>query len=272
MTDLVSALGVPWVSAVLLLSARLAALFLMTPLLYAMPMPPSIRVLFVLGLATALAMPLADVTGRVPADLGGMVQAFLGELALGATLGLGILMAFSGFEFAGRLLDVQIGFGMAQVFDPVTQRQVPVLTSVFGMVGLLLFFLVDGHHALLRGVGFSLERFPLGQAWSLAGSAEPLVRQAAGLFALGFALAAPVVLSLLLLEFALGVVSRNLPQANMLVLGIPVKIVAGLLALSVWAGGMGGVMLRVYGDIYRTWAALFEAAPAVPAVPGGGRR
>ena len=266
MNDLVSALGVPWVATVLLLSARLSALFMMTPLLYAVPVPASIRALLVLGLATAIAMPFASAPGALPASVGAMLAALASELALGATLGLGILMAFSGFEFAGRLLDVQIGFGMAQVFDPVTRRTVSVLTSVLGSLALLIFFLVDGHHTLLRGVSLSLERFPVGQAWSVGASAEPIVRQAAGLFTLGFALAAPVVLSLLLLEFALGVVSRNLPQANMLALGIPVKIVTGLLAMSIWAGGMGGVMLRVYGDMYRTWAALFEQAPA------GGRR
>lgn len=261
MNDLVAALGVSWVANALLLSARLSALLMMTPLLYAIPIPPSVRVLLALGLSAAIALPLASAPLMVPAGLGGMLASFLSEFALGATMGLGILMAFSGFEFAGRLLDVQIGFGMAQVFDPLTRRQVPVLTSMLGMLALLIFFLVDGHHALLRGVGFSLERFPVGQAWSLGAGAEPLVRQAAGLFTLGFALAAPIVLSLLLLEFALGVVSRNLPQANMLALGIPVKIVAGLLALSLWTGGMGGVMLRVYGDIYRTWASLFELAP-----------
>lgn len=268
MTDLISALGMPWVAAVLLLSARLGALLMMTPVLYAVPVPGSIRVLLVLGLSTVLALPLASagVLLPLPPSLGGMVQAFLGELALGATMGLGILMAFAGFEFAGRLLDVQVGFGMAQVFDPVTNRQVPVLTSVFGMLALLIFFLVDGHHALLRGVGVSLERFPVGQAWSVGATADPVVRQAAGLFTLGFALAAPVVLSLLLLEFALGVVSRNLPQANMIALGIPVKIFAGLLALSIWAAGMGGAMVRVYDEIYRTWAGMFELAPA------GGRR
>lgn len=266
MTDLISALGLPWVAAVLLLSARLGALLMMTPVLHAVPVPGSIRVLLVLGLSAALALPLASAGTPLPPTLGGMVQAFLGELALGATMGLGILMAFAGFEFAGRLLDVQVGFGMAQVFDPVTNRQVPVLTSVFGMLALLIFFLVDGHHALLRGVGVSLERFPVGQAWSIGATAEPVVRQAAGLFTLGFALAAPVVLSLLLLEFALGVVSRNLPQANMIALGIPVKIFAGLLALSIWAAGMGGAMVRVYDEIYRTWAGMFDLAP------GGGRR
>lgn len=266
MSDLVLALGVPWVATVLLLSARLSALFMMTPLLYAVPVPASVRVLFLLGLSTAIALPFASAPVVVPVGLGGMVGAFLSELALGATMGVGILMAFSGFEFAGRLLDVQIGFAMAQVFDPVTRRQVPVLTSVLGSLALLMFFLVDGHHALLRGVAFSLERFPVGQPWSVGAGADALVRQAAGLFTLGFALAAPVVLSLLLLEFALGVVSRNLPQANMIALGIPVKIVAGLLALSIWASGMGGVMLRAYGDIYRTWAVLFEHSPQ------GGRR
>lgn len=266
MSDLVSAIGLPWVSTTLLLGARLAALFMMTPMLYAVPVPTSARVLLMLGLAAAIALPFASASRPVPGDLGTLFAAFLSELALGATFGLGILMAFSGFEFAGRLLDVQIGFGMAQVFDPVTRRQVPVLTSVLGMLALLVFFLVDGHHALLRGVGFGLERFPVGQAWSIEAGADAVVRQAAGLFTLGFALAAPVVLSLLLLEFALGVVSRNLPQVNMLALGLPVKIVAGMLALSLWAGGMGGVMLRLYGDIYRSWASLFEQTPA------GGRR
>lgn len=264
MGDLVSALGAPSIAGVLLVSARLAALFLMTPLLYAVPVPASVRVVFIVGLATALALPLASPARASVMDVGSLVAALLAELALGAMLGLGILMAFSGFEFAGRLVDVQVGFGMAQVLDPVTRRQVPVLTSVFGFIALLVFFLVDGHHTLLRGVAYSLERFPVGRAWSLADSAQPVLRQAAGLFTLGFALAAPVVLSLLLLEFALGVVSRNLPQMNMLALGIPVKIVVGLVALSVWAGGMGGLMLRVYGQIYQTWATVFEP-------PRGGR-
>jgi flagellar biosynthetic protein FliR len=85
-----------------------------------------------------------------------------------------------------------------------------------------------------------------------------VLQQAAGLFTLGFALAAPIVLCLLLVEFALGVVARNLPQVNMLVLGVPVKGVAGLLVLSLWAGGMGEIASRIYGELYTTWARLFE--------------
>ncbi|MDB5752112.1 MAG: type secretion system inner rane protein [Ramlibacter sp.] len=267
MSELVSLFDNAWVHQVLLLSARISALFLMTPVLYAIPLPALVRALLAIGLAAALALPFTatPATGFLPA--GALLQAFMQEVAIGATLGLGILMPFAGFAIAGRLIDVQVGFGIGQVFDPVTRTQVPVLTSVFTLFGVLLFLLADGHHALLRGIGYSLERFPLGQPWSVQAASGPVLKQAAALFTLGFALAAPIVLSLLLVEFALGVISRNLPQMNMFVLGIPVKIIAGLLALSVWATGLGGVAGRMYGEIYRTWTAMFEQA-----APAGGRR
>jgi flagellar biosynthetic protein FliR len=265
MNALFSAPGMPWVASVLLIATRLAALFLMTPILHALPLPASIRLLLVIALSAALAMPFASTAA--PADLAALLDAVLAEFAIGATLGLGVLMAFAGFALAGRLLDVQVGFGVAQVFDPLTRTQVPVLTSAFSLAGVVFFFLVNGHHALLRGIAFSLQRFPPGQPWSLQAAAEPVLKQAAGLFTLGFALAAPIVLALLLVEFALGVVARNLPQANMLMLGIPVKIVAGLLALSFWAGDVGSITSRIYGGIYTAWGELFALPPAA-----GGRR
>jgi flagellar biosynthetic protein FliR len=162
---------------------------------------------------------------------------------------------------------VQIGFGMAQILDPVTRQQIPILTAAFNQVGVLVFFLVNGHHALLRGLAYSLERFPLGRAWSVEAAAPMVLKQVGGLFSLGFALAAPVVFCILLVELALGVVARNLPQMNMFVIGIPVKIIVGLTALSLWFGGMGDAMNRVYASIYHSWDGVFAAAP----VPQGGR-
>ena len=260
MADLLSALSMPWAASVLLLSARLAALFLMTPVLYALPLPPTVRVLLTLGLAAALALPFAADAGPGP-SLAGLADALLAEVAIGATLGLGVLMAFAGFALAGRLLDVQVGFGMAQVFDPLTRSQVPVLTSAMTWIGVLLFFLLNGHHALLRGIAFSLERFPLGQPWSVSAAAGPMLKQAASLFTLGFARAAPLVLALLMLEFVLGVLARNLPQANMLMLGLPVKIAVGLLLLSLWTGAMEGITQRMHQQIVRGWTSLFNAVP-----------
>lgn len=83
-----------------------------------------------------------------------------------------------------------------------------------------------------------------------------------GLFSLGFALAAPVVVCLLLVELALGVVARNLPQMNMFVIGIPLKIVVGLVLLSVWFSGMGDAMSRAYSFVFRSWETAFAALGA----------
>ena len=263
MHEIVSALGQGWVATVLLLTVRIAAVLLLTPVLYAVSMPPLVRVAIVVALACVVSLPFGHTSPAAPQDIGALVSAILREAGIGATLGLGILMAFAGFSLAGRLVDLQVGFGLAQVFDPLTRSHLPILSAVFGLFAAIFFFLVDGHHALMRGVAYSVERFPVGQEWAGTAAAEPMVRQVAGLFSLGFALAAPIVLSLLLVEFALGVVSRNLPQMNMLVMGIPVKILVGLLALSVWATSFQGPASRLYAGIYKSWTEWFAA---------GGRR
>lgn len=257
MHEIVALLGSGRVTAVLLLSTRIAALLLLTPILYAVAIPPVIRVLMVLGIACVLAMPFGASVAAMPTDTATLFSALLREAAIGATLGLGVLLAFAGFHLAGHLVDVQVGFGMAHVFDPATRSRVPVLSALFGLLAAVFFFLVEGHHALLRGVAYSLERFPLGQAWEGAAAVEPMLREVTGLFALGFALAAPVVLTLLLVEVALGVAARNLPQMNLLLLGMPVKILVGLLALTLWAGGFAAPASRLYAAIYEAWTSWF---------------
>lgn len=257
MQEVIAMLGAERITTVLLLTVRITAVLLLTPVLYGIAMPTSARLLAIIGLACMVSLPFGSAQAVSPQDFAGLVQAMMREVAVGATLGLGILMAFAGFSLAGSLIDVQVGFGMAQVIDPASRARLPILSAVFGLYAAVFFFLVDGHHALLRGVAYSVERFPVGQGWAVHGAADVIVKQAAALFSLGFALAAPVVLGLLLVEFALGVVSRNLPQMNMLVMGIPVKILAGLLALSVWASIFSAPAQRLYGSIYKTWTVWF---------------
>ena len=261
--------GGAWIATALLLSLRLGATLALTPVLAAAAVPAIVRVLLILGLSAALSLGLPSAVATNSAFLmahpGALFQAAFTELALGATLGLGIHLAFAAFALAGRSLDIQIGFGLGQVIDPASNTQAPILTTLFNQMGLLVFFLVNGHHALLRGLAYSLERFPLGAPWSLEAAVGPVLKQVAGMFSLSFVLAAPVVFCILMADLGLGVLARNLPQINMLTMGIPVKIIVGLLALSLWVTGIGPVMARVYGSIYHTWDAFFAAAPPAPA-------
>lgn len=246
-----------------LLWLRVAAVFVMTPVFYALLLPPTIRALLLAALALVIALglyPAGQPWGPV-VGAGAWIAMAVSELALGASLGLGILLAFGVFSVAGNLLDVQAGFGMGQLVDPVSHRPQPILTTLFQQFALLFFFVLNGHHALLRGIAHGLERFPVGAQWLGQAWAEPLLKQAGGLFALGFALVAPVVFCLFMVEFALGVVARNLPQMNLFALGIALKVVVCLAALSLWFSGVGAAMERVYQEITKTWDVMF-AAPA----------
>ncbi|MFZ6747109.1 flagellar biosynthetic protein FliR [Undibacterium sp. JH2W] len=249
-----------------LLSVRIAALLMLTPILYASTLPASYRTILVFSLSLALALGIAPASsfdaGPTEVGAGFIILAAARELALGATLAVGIFISFAAISIAGRVLDIQIGFGMAQVFDPLTRTQLPILTMAFNQLAVVYFFLINGHHTLLRAVAYSIERFPLGKAWSIEAVSVPVLKQVGGLFSLGFALAAPVVFCVLLVELALGVVARNLPQMNMFVMGVPIKIVVGLAALSFGFVMMGSTITRIQGSIFQSWSAVFSVAEA----------
>lgn len=78
------------------------------------------------------------------------------------------------------------------------------------------------------------------------------------MFSLGFAMVAPVVFCLTLVEMGLGVLSRNLPQMNTLVVGVPIKVMVGLASLGAWAAFSGTVMERAYASTFATWGALWR--------------
>ena len=247
-----------WLTTTFLLATRLGALLLMTPPIGVKAIPATVRVAFVFAMAAMLAG--SSPTQQLPRldGIADLVTAASSELALGTTMALGIAFAFAAFAAGARLLDVQIGFGIGQVFDPVTQQQLPVLSGVVAQLAVVLFFVSDAHHAMLRGIAASIERFPPGAGWPLDASLGPVLQQAAGMFSLGFAIVAPVVFCLALIDLGLGVLARNLPQMNMFVLGVPVKVVAGLAALSVWIAASAPVVTRINNAIFSGWEALFR--------------
>ena len=251
-----------FVLTTLLLSLRTGALLLSTPIFFAAALPGMVRISIVFALSAALALEVRVVqpSGELMSNSGALMQAALAELALGGTLGLGVSIASAAISMAGRLIDVQIGFGLAQILDPATHRQIPIVSAAFNQLGALVFLLINGHHSMIRGLAYTVARFPPGGGWSMDAAVPMLVKEIASIFLLGFALAAPVVVCLLMVELALGVAARSVPQLNMLVIGIPIKIVVGLAMLSSWFSGLGDVMSRIYASIFRSWETAFAVA------------
>jgi len=238
----------------LLVSMRMAGVLLLAPPLSSMAVPVLVRGAIVLGLSAAV---WPAVAASVPAELPwpALASAAVLEFATGALMALGVNIGFAAFAIGARILDVQIGFGIGQVLDPATRLRMPVLSAAFVLFAPVLFVLADCHHVMLRAVARGLERFPLGTPWTAEAASHAVWPLVQGMFTLGLAMVAPVVFCLVLVELALGVIARNLPQMNVFILGIPIKVLSGLAALGAWMAAATAPMTRVFEAIFRSWEA-----------------
>jgi flagellar biosynthetic protein FliR len=132
------------------------------------------------------------------------------------------------------------------VFDPVTRTGSNVLGSMVGLLGVTLFFVSDAHLQLVYLVSQSLDAFPLGRLPALHDPMR-LLLATGSMFALGLALAAPVVMALLLTDVVVGVASRNMPQVNVLVLAMPIKVIVGYLVLAFSITGWTPLLQQGFG-------------------------
>ena len=240
-----------WMVATLMLWIRLAALLALSPIVTAAKVPVTFVVLLSLAfaglIAAGLGLRYAGVVNLPTLAVGALL-----EVGIGALLGFALRCAFASFSLAGQLVDVQMGLGIGALYDPVSQSNSPVLGTSLALFGVALFFAVDGHHALLRGVAYSATVLPPGQAWP-ALTVAGLLRPFGAMFTAGVSVVAPVVFVLLLTELALGVISRALPQMNVFFVGMPAKILVGLLALALTAASIGPAMSATYAGIFRFW-------------------
>lgn len=220
-----------WVLTVLLAATRFAALLSFSPFWQLAGFSPRIKIIFLLAISLLMAAGLSLPSGNLPGDGLALSLALMREFLLGMLLGYSLQAMFAVFSFAGHLLDLQIGFGAAGIYDPLSRRQSPVIASLLGLFALALFFSLNAHHSLLHLVRESYVWVPLG-TYELNFSPSQLLLPFAQIFIFGLALAAPVVFCLFLLDLVLAVISRNLPQLNILMLSPPVKIALGLW---VWA-------------------------------------
>lgn len=222
-----------WVQTAMLASVRLTLGLAMTPLFSAFGVPMLARLILTLALAglVASATPAAALSAA-QLSVSYLVPALGNELALGLLLSVGVHAAFATFAIAGRLIDAQMGFTLGAVLDPVSKGHTAVMASGLNMLAIVLFFVSDAHHLLLAGFFRTFELLPIGHALTVAGW-FPVAQGAGAMFALGFVVASPVVIALLLADVVVAVVSRNLPQMNVMFLSIPLKVLLGMAIMAV---------------------------------------
>jgi flagellar biosynthetic protein FliR len=244
-----------WIALVLLVGLRVAPLFFMAPVLGSAPAPHLLRALLIVALSAAIVAATGVALPEAPVSLAQLLAWAASEMVLGAALAFGLAAAFAAFLFAGRLLDFQLGFSVANLIDPVTRTQAPLLGTGLNLLAVTMFFAVDGHHLLLRTLALSLEHFPPGRSPAELDFGA-IAAHFGALFTFGLALAAPVLCAILLLDLAFALASRSMPQMNVFIVAIPFKIALGLVVAALSLRYAGAVMMKVFESVFRYWSAL----------------
>ncbi|AEH44070.1 flagellar biosynthetic protein FliR [Thermodesulfatator indicus DSM 15286] len=152
----------------------------------------------------------------------------LNEAALGICLVFLVRLIFAGVQFGGQLLGFQMGFGVANVLDPATGLQAPVLSQFAYLIALLLFLVLNLHHYFLLSLGESLKLLPPATIKTPVEIFEILVLKGKEIFILGIKIMAPAMAILFLIQIAMGIVARFVPQINILIMSFPLTIAVGL--------------------------------------------
>lgn len=150
------------------------------------------------------------------------------EVFLGLVIGFAIQIVFMVLRTAGAVLGHEMGFSMAQVVDPNTGQQSPVMGRLFEMLGFLFFLAVDGHHEVFRVLSATFDKIPVGRSIRLRGVYDGLVALVAEGLELAISLATPVYAVLLLLTVVLVVIARAVPQIHLMEFGYAVRIMLAL--------------------------------------------
>ncbi len=211
-----------------LILGRVSGVFLLAPILSSKNIPPMTK----LGLALLTSMILLPLVKQPTAALSTQFVVFslyMGkEILAGLIIGYASTLVFLGIMVAGQIIDFQMGFGIVSLIDPVTNIRTAIMGQFKYLVSLLLFLVVNGHHLLLSALAQSFEVSPLATFTLSSNRMDNLVRMFCDLFIIALKIGVPAMGVLLMASLVLGIMARTIPQMNVFIVGIPLKIGLGL--------------------------------------------
>lgn len=228
-----------------LIFVRIITIVALLPVFGSQSIPVQLKVGFSLLLSIILFNMVIGSKPQIPDfSWGVMVLLVLKEIMVGLAIGFASSILFAAVQFAGRLIDTEMGFGMVQLFDPFNNESVTVMGQFQIIVFTLLFLLFNGHYFFILAIEKSFELIPLTGVHIAGGHlASHITDMVANIFILAIKFAAPVFITLVLTSISLGVVARTVPQMNIFFVGLPLKIMVGL--------GTTFIALPLLGSLFR---------------------
>ncbi|MCL2702294.1 MAG: flagellar biosynthetic protein FliR [Defluviitaleaceae bacterium] len=184
-------------------------------------------------LCAAVVMSSGAVTAPVTTSLLEYALAIISEFLTGFLIGFTCSLLFSIFHMIGQQTDFRIGFSMVSVHDPITQIQTPITGNLFYFVFLVFFVSQGGLGILMYYVLNTYELIPPGNAFILGneGLSFTIIYLLSTYFELGVKFAMPIIAVTIIIDVALGILVKAVPQMNVFVVGMPLKVGAGIFTI-----------------------------------------
>lgn len=233
----------------LLVFVRVSGLFVVAPIFGRRNLPAYFKI----GFSFMLALILINVIKMPNLDYYNNIYRYtflvIEEFLVGITIGYVSYLVFTAIYLAGQLIDMQIGFSIVSVMDPLSNLQVPLTSNLYFILCMLIFLMFDGHHALIRALYESFNLIPPGTAIFGTNLLHDIIRVFGDMFLLAFKISAPILAAILVTDVALGVISRAVPQVNVFVLGMPLKIIIGLIVIIITLPVFGSLIKGMIGSM-----------------------
>lgn len=230
---------------------RTAGMMLAAPLFGSVRIPRRVKVLLALAMSAGL-VGSVEVPPQMPQTTLQLAGGIAGEMIFGLVMGMGLSLTFIAVSWAGEIMGQQMGFSMAQTFDP-SMGQGSLIGDLYFMLALVVFLSIRGHHALVQGLADSFKTLPLLGAGMDQGLLDVFLGLLNSATILAIKLASPMLVTMLVVDLALGFIGKTMPQINVMSSGLTLRAGLGIAVMIV------GLMLT--SQIMRE--ALFDSVQVV---------
>ncbi|MCL1831783.1 MAG: flagellar biosynthetic protein FliR [Oscillospiraceae bacterium] len=229
---------------ILVIFARIMGIFIFNPILGRSTVPVRIRVLLTVVLTFVMVGSVGDVVGFVPNSMihfGGVLAV---EAVLGFFFGFIVNLILNAIIYAGKIMDYQISFAMAEAFDPSTGVTMPIMANLYNYIFVLYFFVAGGHLTYIRLFHLSYQIIPIG--FELTNEWREMSLIIAMFFAqvltLAVKMAMPLIVSQMILQVCVGVIMKAVPSIQIFVINIQMRVLMGLFLIMMITPAMSGFL------------------------------
>ncbi len=231
----------------ILIFMRITSFFVSSPFFSLRGLPTMMKI----GFSFAVALIIYSMAPEVNADFSTPFFFYfliIKEVFIGLALGFITNMVYMSIQMAGQIADIKLGFAMASLYDPITQSRISIYGRMYNWIGLVLFFTINGHYYLLYSIIESYKFIPAGIMAQGINMGQIIVIFSKS-FTMAFQIAVPLILVGFMSDLIMGFIARTIPQLNVFILGMPLKVMVGMIAFVILLPQASNLIISVFEDM-----------------------